>query len=73
MKMFIGIIFIIIGGTLVISLLMAIINLLNYTWDREGSNSMAIIKLFSKPLLSLLALLIFIFFILPYLEQMANS
>jgi len=73
MKMLIGIIFVIIGGVLVISLLLSIIKLLNYTWDKEKSNSMAIIKLFSTPLLSLLALIIFIFYILPYLEGIANS
>lgn len=67
--MIIALSFLVISTALVGTLIHALIKLINTDWDKEAFSGKAVLKVFKWPIVSFLALIIFISFILPILDK----
>jgi len=60
-------VFLIVGGAFVLGLLKGIFALLGYDFNAEGLNAKTVYKIFKIPIISFLALMIYVLWVLPYL------
>jgi len=63
-----GFVFLILGGTLILSLFKGIFVMLGTDFQEEGLTLGKIVNIFKVPLLCFIGLILFLSFVLPYLE-----
>ena len=68
MKLVIALSFLVLSTTFVVTLIIALMKMLNLKWDKDQINGWALDKHFKAPLLTFIAFIVFIFFVIPILE-----